>query len=268
MWHYHGSYGFRHTDPSYPFGIRTKPLPDWLPSVGPPADVRMPWILVDRRGRRFMNEYEPYQQDTGARPLDRYLPERQEFAALPAWMILDAVGHTLWPLGRPTSNEPGIAYDWSKDNETEVKLGILRKATSITAIAREIGIVPNALEGTVNAWNAACRAGRDAEWSRPPTSMMPIEKPPFTYAAVWPIVSNTQGGPVHDARQRVLSSQRRPIAGLYAAGEVSSVFGHLYMSGGNVAECFVGGEIAGAEAARRSRARLESASRGRQASRS
>lgn len=31
MFHYHGSYGFRHTDPFYPFGIRTKRLPDWIP---------------------------------------------------------------------------------------------------------------------------------------------------------------------------------------------------------------------------------------------
>jgi predicted oxidoreductase len=62
-------------------------------------------------------------------------------------------------------------------------------------------------------------------------------------------VSNTQGGPVHDARQRVLDPAGRPIARLYAAGELGSVFGHLYMSGGNIAECFVGGRIAGRGAA-------------------
>ena len=33
MWHYHGSYGFRHTDPGYPFGIRSKKLPDWTPTL-------------------------------------------------------------------------------------------------------------------------------------------------------------------------------------------------------------------------------------------
>ena len=27
MWHYHGSYGFRHPDPAYPFSIRVKRLP-------------------------------------------------------------------------------------------------------------------------------------------------------------------------------------------------------------------------------------------------
>ena len=31
MWHYHGVYGFKHPDPGYPFGIRPKRLPDWIP---------------------------------------------------------------------------------------------------------------------------------------------------------------------------------------------------------------------------------------------
>jgi succinate dehydrogenase/fumarate reductase flavoprotein subunit len=40
-----------------------------------------------------------------------------------------------------------------------------------------------------------------------------------------------------------------PIARLYVAGELGSVFGHLYLSGGNLTECFVGGRTAGREAA-------------------
>jgi succinate dehydrogenase/fumarate reductase flavoprotein subunit len=47
----------------------------------------------------------------------------------------------------------------------------------------------------------------------------------------------------------VLDAFGQPIAGLFEAGEVGSVFGHIYMSGGNLAECFVGGRIAGRQAA-------------------
>jgi hypothetical protein len=36
---------------------------------------------------------------------------------------------------------------------------------------------------------------------------------------------------------------------LYAAGEKGSIFGHLYMLAGNNAECFIGGKIAGMNAA-------------------
>ena len=42
----------------------------------------------------------------------------------------------------------------------------------------------------------------------------------------------------------------KPISRLYAAGELGSSFGHLYLSGGNIAECFVTGWVAGREAAR------------------
>ena len=83
--------------------------------------------------------------------------------------------------------------------------------------------------------------------------MMPIRTPPFLFGRLWPLCANTQGGPVHDARQRVLTPFGEPIGGLYSAGELGSLFGHLYMSGGNLAECFVGGRIAGAEAAARAK---------------
>jgi predicted oxidoreductase len=40
-----------------------------------------------------------------------------------------------------------------------------------------------------------------------------------------------------------------PIPRLYAAGEMGSAFGYLYLSGGNLAECLVTGKIAGSAAA-------------------
>ena len=79
--------------------------------------------------------------------------------------------------------------------------------------------------------------------------MMSIRTPPFYGAPVWATLSNTQGGPVHDAESRVIDAYGNPIPRLYAAGELGSSFGHLYLSGGNIAECFVTGEIAGRHAA-------------------
>jgi succinate dehydrogenase/fumarate reductase flavoprotein subunit len=80
---------------------------------------------------------------------------------------------------------------------------------------------------------------------------MPIATPPFYFGEVWPVVSNTQGGPVHDSSQRVLNPFAEPIPGLYVAGELGSIWGHLYLSGGNLAECFITGRIAGTHAAER-----------------
>jgi succinate dehydrogenase/fumarate reductase flavoprotein subunit len=79
--------------------------------------------------------------------------------------------------------------------------------------------------------------------------MMKIDQPPYIFGQVWPTVSNTQGGPVHNAKQQIVDISGKPIPRLYAAGELGSSFGHLYLSGGNIAECFVTGWVAGREAA-------------------
>ena len=155
----------------------------------------------------------------------------------------------MYPFGRPTYNDSGQTFDWSADNLREVELGILHRAHDLEALAAGLGVAFYKLQESLKRWNVACARGEDDDYGRPGTSMMPIDAPPYYYAPVWPIVSNTQGGPVHDERQRILDAFGEPIPGLFAAGELGSVFGHLYLSGGNLAECFVGGRIAGREAA-------------------
>lgn len=65
-----------------------------------------------------------------------------------------------------------------------------------------------------------------------------------------PSILNTQGGPERDARGRVLSKMGTPIAGLFSAGELGSVFPQLYQGAGNLADCLVSGRLAAAAALR------------------
>ena len=76
----------------------------------------------------------------------------------------------------------------------------------------------------------------------------------------FPVVSNTQGGPIHDENQRVLDARGDPISGLYEAGELGSFFGHVYLLGGNITEGIAGGRLAGQLAAARARACVRIAS--------
>ncbi|MFK5979833.1 MAG: FAD-dependent oxidoreductase [Rhizobiaceae bacterium] len=251
MWHYHGSYGFHHSDPNYPLAIRTKRYPDWVPGTPPGDDVRMPWILLDKNAKRFMNEYEPYLQDTGARPFHQFDAQTQGFSRIPAWFITDEAGRRRTAFGRPTYHAHDLNFEWSADNLNEVELGILQKADNIEQLASILSVEVEVLLKTLRHWNKNCAAGLDEDFYRPASSMMVIEKPPYYVGRIWPLVNNTQGGPVHDRQQQIINVDGEPISGLYAAGELGSAFGFLYMSGGNLAECFVGGEIAGANAARR-----------------
>jgi succinate dehydrogenase/fumarate reductase flavoprotein subunit len=249
MWHFHGSYGLRHTDPDYPYAIRLKRLPDWFPGRESEVDAKMVWILLDQDGRRYMNEYPPYTQDTAHRPMALYDPLRQRFPRIPSHMIFDESGRREYRIGSPIYNDRDLTFDWSEDNLREVELGLLRRADTVEELAGLLQVDASTLAKTIERWNALCDQGRDEDFGRPPASMVPIRTPPFYTGDVWPVVSNTQGGPVHDERQRVLDAYGKPIPGLLEAGEMGSIWGHLYLSGGNLSECLITGRIAGREAA-------------------
>ena len=247
MWHYHGSYGFQH--PDYPYAIRMKRLPDWIPGREATAVVQMIWIVVDQHGKRYMNENPPYTQDTSHRPMELYDTVTQCFPRIPSYMIFDEVGRRRYRVGAPTRNDPDAQYDWSDDNTQEIESGLLKKADSIAELAKLINVDADTLEASLARWNELCATKNDVDFGRPAGTMMKIQRPPFYAGELWPVVSNTQGGPEHDAKQRIIDVEDKPIPRLYAAGELGSAWGHLYMSGGNLAECLVTGQIAGREAA-------------------
>lgn len=241
MWHFHGSYGFKY--PEFPLAFRHcwrgPRKPDWI----------MPWICVDKYGRRFMNEYPPAVQDTGHRALEFYDADKQEFPRIPTYLIFDENGRKLGPVGQPTFHAEEFTYEWSEDNSAEVEKGWIRRAGSLEELARMIPADAPTLRKTLSDWNELCAGGGEDVFHRPPGTRVPIDQPPFYLMEAWPIVSNTQGGPVHDAAQRVLDVRRKPIPRLFSAGECGSSFGHLYLEAGNITECFVTGRISGQQAA-------------------
>ena len=251
LWHMpnvHGSYGFRHPDPNYPFAIRLARLPDWVPTQPMPEKSEMAWIVVDQSGRRYMNEYAPYMHDTGHRPMAYFDEATQKFPRIPSYMLLDQDGMAMYPLGIPSFNDPEVFFEWSADNGRETDMGILSRVDSLEDAALAMGVMPDVLLETVDRWNQACASRRD-DHGRPPESMVPVRRPPYYVGALWPLVSNTQGGPVHNENWQILDAFGEPIPGLYEAGELGGIFGHLYLAGGNLAECYIGGWSAARHAA-------------------
>lgn len=240
-WHIHGGYGFR--IPDVPVGVRHS----W-PGFRDP-DRLMPWVALDRFGRRFMDEYPPAPQDTGIRPLEYYDPDIQDYPRIPAYLVFDEQGRQVGPIAQVKSNDESITFEWSEDNLREVEAGYIKRADRLEALAAVLGIDPENLTESVERWNRLCDEGLDRDFHRPRGTMMPIKAPPFYCIEAWPIITNTQGGPVHNARQQIVDPFGHPIPRLYSAGEMGSMFGHLYLLAGNNAECFIGGQIAGRNAA-------------------
>ncbi|MDA0997166.1 MAG: FAD-binding protein, partial [Proteobacteria bacterium] len=249
MWHYHGTYGVKHPDPDYPYGVRVKRLPDWVPGRGARENVKVPWIIVDRNGRRYMNEYQPYTQDTSARSMALFDAQTQTYPRIPSLMVFDDDARGTYPLCAPTFNDPNLAFDYSPEALQDLEDRIVRKVDTFDDLAAALNVEADVLRESLDRWNASCDMGKDSDHGRPPSSMMKIEKAPFYYAEVWPLCQNTHGGPVHNVHQQVINGYGEPIPRLYAAGELGGVFGHLYLAGGNLAECFVGGWTAGRHAA-------------------
>ena len=240
MWHFHGGYGFKF--PEYPIAFRNS-------IAGPRKPIKLGWIVVNRTARRFMNEYQRASQDTGARALGTYEPEIQDFPNVPCFLIFDDAARRMGPIAQPIADSSELLYDWSTDNAREVDRGWITKGETLSHLASQLGLPATQLEATVDQWNTACKSGSDPDFGRLKENMVPVSTPPFFGIPAWPLVSNTQGGPVHDSRQRVLDALHKPIPRLYACGELGSLFGHLYLESGNNAECFIGGRIAGEAAA-------------------
>ena len=247
MWFFHGGYGVKR--PEFPFAFHNR--------ITGPRDPnrKMPWILVDKYARQFMNEYPPDVSDTSVRFLQYFDPDRQEYPRIPSYMIFDEVGRQVGPICGYAANDDEVVTDervpneWSLDNLAEIKRGWIKKAATMEELASQLGLNSGTLGNTVEGWNKLCASGADDEFGRLPGTRVPIVQPPFYGVEISPIVYNTQGGPQHDVKQRVLDPFGNPIPGLYAVGDLGSLFGHVYLLGANISECIIGGKIAGNAAA-------------------
>lgn len=241
MWHYHGSYGFRMPGG---YGARIKGANVWVPTDRESANSLRPLhhILVDQQGRRFMNEYPPYITDTGHRPLELFNVERVKYDRIPCYFISDETGRCQGPWGSIRINDSQQGHEWSPDNQKEIDQGIIHKFDNLAHVADYIGCDQCTLQNTINLYNSYCDNRKDLDYERPESSLNRIDTAPYYVAEIYPIVGNTQGGPVHNKHRQVLNSFGEIIPGLYTAGECGSIFGHLYMSSGNLTECFTSSE--------------------------
>jgi 3-oxosteroid 1-dehydrogenase len=187
-------------------------------------------ILVDQGGRRFVNESASY-VDVGHAILARH----REAAAIPSWLIMDARHRRRYAFGAlPPGRTP----------RTLIESGFVVRASSLDDLARQTGVDPNGLRGTIGRFNSFARSGIDGDFGRgsnvydnyygdprikPNPNLGPIERPPFFAVRVYPGDLGTKGGLVTDEDGRVLRPDGSAIDGLYAAGNTTAtVMGRTY----------------------------------------
>jgi succinate dehydrogenase/fumarate reductase flavoprotein subunit len=170
----------------------------------------------------------------------------------PMFMICD---HALFAAGPLYDQHPSHGwtqiierYEWSQDNRAELAKGWITSADTIAALAARVGLDPMALADTVRRWHRSCDAGLDAEFGRR-LMLAPIAEPPFYAVELSPSMLNTQGGPRRNEKGQIVRPDGTPISRLYSAGELGSIYSHLYQGTGNIGECLAFGRISGRNAA-------------------
>ncbi len=204
-------------------------------------------IYVDADGRRFVNESNSYMEVGKA----MYARDRTS-RAVPCWLIFDDRYRKRYAHLR---SRPG------RFPRPLLESGRLKQAWTLADLARMCGIDGGGLAETVESFNAHAVHGLDPDFGRGESAynralgdpnprvhpcLGPIDEPPYYAVEVVPSDIGTCGGLLTDDCARVLGPRDRPIAGLYAAGNITAtVMGRHYLGpGASIANSMVFGYLA------------------------
>jgi 3-oxosteroid 1-dehydrogenase len=190
-------------------------------------------IIVNRAGKRFVNEAHPY-NDIG-RSFHTFDPVAFDYPNLPAWIILHQDFLDRYPFATRFPGDP--IPNW------------LIQADTLEELAKKVGIDPEGLVETVTEFNRNVGLGFDPDFSRGESrydcyygdasregalqTLGALDKPPFYAIRVYAGALGTKGGPKTTNHGQVLNVRGEAIEGLYAAGNaMAGISGMAYPGGG------------------------------------
>jgi flavocytochrome c len=130
--------------------------------------------------------------------------------------------------------------------------GVVKEFASLQDMAADFGTPPDALQATIDRFNASVDAGEDADMGRyMQKDQFKITDGAFYAVRLLPKVHHTMGGLAINTRAEALDvNTLQPIPGLYVAGEAAGgVHGASRLGSCAFLDCLVFGRIAGQNAA-------------------
>ncbi len=206
-----------------------------FPHVGEEKGMRSvkkyePGILVNREGKRFVDEGEDSADKTYAK-FGRIIALTQPAGI--AYLIFDS----------QAKDHIDPMYEGPEKGPVE--------AATIAGLAKKLSINPTKLHKTVAEFNRAVDGGTNSKLTPPKSNFAQrIDQPPFYAYVVTGGMTFTFGGIRISPRAEVLNKTKAAVPGVYAAGEVTGgFFYNNYPAGSSLTRCAVFGEIAGKQAA-------------------
>lgn len=186
-----------------------------------------PFLIVNRKGERFVNESLPYDYKTHA-----------------AWQQDGKVWIEIWDANwkgdvnrfntigcsriAPAGNDAlGGIFPIPAHEEYMAKMeeaGALVRADSIGELAQKIGIPEATLSETINRYNELAEKGVDEDFGKESFRLSKVATPPFAAITLGGQMLCTLDGLSIDDTGNVLDEDGNPIEGLYAAGNNAGGF--------------------------------------------
>lgn len=206
-------------------------------------------ILVNRRGKRFVNEAANY--NALGKSLHAFDAGTHSYANLPYWLVIDQRYRDKYHTFNSPPGSPVPSY--------------MMQADTLEELAEIAGIDPAGLAATVARFNAMVDNGHDDDFQRgdntydnfymwgdtafdpPYRTLGKIDQGPFFAVKMEAGALGTAGGPKTNADAQVVDWNGNPIPGLYAAGNaMAAVLGEAYGgAGGTLGPGMTFGYIAG-----------------------
>jgi 3-oxo-5alpha-steroid 4-dehydrogenase len=181
----------------------------------------------------------------------------------------DGVAHLIFDerLYRESLKQIGRGAEIVKYQRQVARLNLLlnhKKAASAHALARLIGVDPQGLEGSIDAYNRAARGEQADVVGKSPAEMSVLDQAPLhaidvsVHSRYFPMPMLTLGGlKVDELTGQVQREDGSGISGLYAAGRSAvGICSNVYMSGLAYADCIFSGRRVGRSIAQQGRAAL------------
>jgi flavocytochrome c len=129
--------------------------------------------------------------------------------------------------------------------------GLMKRFESGEALAKEMGIPASKLKATFEDYTAIAKGEKKCPWNKKYFQNAEFKLDDVFHVAVMqPVLHYTMGGLEVNDRSQVISSDGKPIPGLFASGEVAGgVHGANRLGGSSLLGCVVFGRVAGDSAA-------------------
>jgi len=221
--------------------------PNYL--LGSDERARPGAILVNRKGKRFVNEAANY--NALGKALHAFDAGSHSYANLPYWLIIDQRYKNKYQAFSSPPGAPAPSY--------------MLQADTLEGLAEQAGIDPKGLVAQVYHFNQMVRNGHDddfnrgdttydnfymwgdAEFDPPYRTLGLIDEAPYYAVKMEAGALGTAGGPKTNADGQVVDWNGNAIPGLYAAGNaMAAVLGEIYGgAGGTLGPGMTFGYIAG-----------------------